>query len=103
MLKNGDLDFNVLVEDLDYNNNDNPYGEIKLHRYTNIQNKDNITGEVYRDDKDEVIKLKECASPYGASIWNRNYTNYCPDFSDEDFLYGDFYSPKFSWLRLVVH
>ena len=28
---------------------------------------------------------------------------YCPQFSDSDFMYGDYYSIKATWYRLVVH
>lgn len=27
----------------------------------------------------------------------------CPNWSNDDYLYGDYYSPKFSWYRLALH
>ena len=45
MLKDSDFNFLVRVIDPDYNNNDNPYGELKLHRYTNIENTTHISQE----------------------------------------------------------
>ena len=36
-LKGGDLDFKIAVMDKSLNNTDNPYGEIKLHRYTTYE------------------------------------------------------------------
>lgn len=38
MLKDSDFTFRVHVVDEDYDNDDNPYGEIKLHKYYNIEN-----------------------------------------------------------------
>ena len=35
---NDDIKFQIYVEDENYFNHDNPYGEIVLHRYTNMQN-----------------------------------------------------------------
>lgn len=43
-LKGGDLDFRIAIVDKDFDNNDNPYGEFKLHRYSNIKNSSNILG-----------------------------------------------------------
>ena len=36
-LKGGDLDFKIAIMDKTFNLDDNPYGEIKLHRYTNYE------------------------------------------------------------------
>ena len=36
-LKGGDLDFKIALMDETLNYDDNPYGEIKLHRYSNYE------------------------------------------------------------------
>ena len=36
-------------------------------------------------------------------LWNMKQKYLCPKFKETDILYGDYYSPKSSWLRLVVH
>ena len=41
--------------------------------------------------------------PYTESVYPSNYKIYCPDFGEEDILYGDYVNSKYSWLRLVVH
>ena len=28
---------------------------------------------------------------------------YCPKFSKDDYMYGDYYSSKASWYRLAIH
>lgn len=35
-LKNSDLSFVLYVDDPDFDNEDNPYGEFKLHKFTNM-------------------------------------------------------------------
>ena len=60
MLKDSDFDFRIRVVDPDYDNDDNPYGEIKLHRYNNIQDMKNILKEGKVEDKDDIIPLKRC-------------------------------------------
>ena len=32
-----------------------------------------------------------------------NTRKYCPYYGKNDYLYGDYYSDRFSWYRLVVH
>jgi len=39
----GDLDFKIAIMDKTLNYEDNPYGEIKLHRYTNYESEDGLT------------------------------------------------------------
>ena len=35
--------------------------------------------------------------------WDFGETIFCPEFKPTDILRGDFYSKKYSWLRLVVY
>ena len=67
-LKGGDLDFKFAIMDNSLNYKDNPYGEIKLHRYTNYENENGST-------TDEIIEMRDC--DYGDdtnevknAIWN---------------------------------
>lgn len=54
--------------------------------------------------RDEIVPLKDCNSDIEKAVWQSNgIKKYCPDFGDSDFIYGDYYSPKFSWYRLVIH
>ena len=29
--------------------------------------------------------------------------NYCPDYRSTDFIKGNYYTDKYSWLRLAIH
>ena len=42
--------------------------------------------------RDEIINLKECENE--DDIWNENNKMYCPDFTDGDFFYGNYYNAK---------
>ena len=75
MLQNSDLFFKIAVVDPAFNMRDNPYaqGEIKLHRYTSINDHTNILTEDESSSRDEIIELREC--DYGeadekSQIWN---------------------------------
>ena len=35
--------------------------------------------------------------------WGISPLGFCADYRDTDFLYGDYYTKKYSWLRFVVH
>ena len=49
----GDLDFKIAIMDNTLNYDDNPYGEVKLHRYTNYESEDGVT-------KDEIVPMRDC-------------------------------------------
>ena len=85
----------------EFDNLDNPWGELKLHRYTNMASADAPEGEVI-DVKDEIIDLKECTEGE-TDMWSTNLKIYCPDYKDDQFLYGDYTTDQYSWLRLAVH
>ena len=48
-LKDGDLDFKIAIMDKTLNLDDNPYGQIKLHRYSNYENDGGSTEDVIVD------------------------------------------------------
>jgi len=78
------------VNDADFDNFDNPYAEIKLHRYTNMNDKYDTEGNLDNPIIDEVLNIKECDDEESyEDIWNANHRKYCPDFKQEDFLYAD--------------
>ena len=62
-MKDSDINFNIYVDDPNFDNNDNPYGEIKLHKITNM---DNMNDTYYTDDmatenlRDELIPFRVC-------------------------------------------
>ena len=57
-------------------------------------------GEII-DTVDEIIEIKECNEKI--DNWSENLNIYCPNFEDHHFLYGDYTSDKFSWLKLAIH
>ena len=106
MLLDSDFDFKVVVGDTTFLNEDNPYGEFKLHRYTTIEDHTNILNEVEKPSRDEIIELRDCdfGKPKDKnSNWNLKNTYYCPVWKNTDFLYGNLYTPKTSWFRLAMH
>ena len=74
-----------------------------LHKYTNMDHRqDHHASGVANKVRDEIIPLKNCNSE--SDMWQaQNITKYCPDFRKDDFIYGDYYSEKFTWYRLVIH
>jgi len=50
---------------------------------------------------DEIIELIECNEK--ADAWSQDVNIYCPNFEADHFLYGDYTSDKFSWLKLAIH
>ena len=66
----------------DFNLTDNPYGEFKLHRYTNIEDAKDINGSPARTTLDKIIPLIDC--DYGTENnddWNLGQKYLCPQFS----------------------
>jgi hypothetical protein len=45
-------------------------------------------------NQDKPVKLKECDNVEKVE-WKKDFTVYCPDFDDSDFLYGDANSGKY--------
>ena len=59
-LKGSDMKFKVSIIDPDLNIFDNPYCEIKLHRYTSLPHIEDIANDKVHDFKDELIDLVNC-------------------------------------------
>ena len=38
-----------------------------------------------------------------AEAWSEKLNIYCPNFEDSHFIYGDYTSVTFSWLKLAIH
>ena len=110
MLKDpGSFSFEVYFNDDTFDNDDNPYAKIKLHKYVNMDHPNDFYPSKPKTDRDvfrdELVPIQNCKqSLSNDTIWSTNTTiKYCPFFSDQDFLYGDYYSEKASWYRLSVH
>ena len=56
----------------------------------------NITWEY-----DYPIPLKLCNERQ--DVWSLGLNTYCPDYSDDDFLFGDYTTEKRSYLVLAIH
>ena len=108
-LKGGDFEFKVAIVDTKFQNEDNPYGEFKLHKYSSIRDYNSILTEGQKPTLDEIVELRDCN--YGKSndthtsgtVWDLKQTYYCPVWKDNDFLYGNYYSDKTAWYRLAMH
>ena len=55
--------------------------------------------------RDEIIPLKVCGDQeeYDSAWSGDTVIRYCPDFSEKDFIHGDYYAEKASWYRLIIH
>jgi len=98
------MTFQVYVDNEEFDNDDNEYGKFKFHNYINMDNSTDLDGTAGL--RDEEIKLVECKDKVADddSVWQSSkIKNYCPDFGDTDFLYGDYYTSKYSWMRLSMH
>ena len=82
-----------MVTNETYDNDDNPYGEFKLHLYTNMRD---INGTLIYEDPDQfddrVIPLVECSDLSDAIYRKSEFKKYCPSYMNDDFLYGNFLS-----------
>lgn len=77
-----------------------------MHRYTNMDHEQDYSEEgETKQIRDEMVPLKDCnENQMIKAHWhNGGIRKYCPDFRDDDYIYGDYYSNKFSWYRLVIH
>ena len=86
------MDFKIAIMDEQFENGQSEFGEIKLHRF-----------EKKKDQKFKhyEIPLKKCSSNMG--IWDAGQQHYCPEFSEDDVVYGNYYSEEYSFVRLAVH
>lgn len=107
MLKGSDLKFRVGIIDKELNIFDNPYCEIKLHRYTSLNNIEDIKNPKVNKFMDKIIDIVDCdkkdKKENSNDVWNVGQIYYCPDYKDSDFLYSDYDQEKASWMRLAIH
>ena len=89
-LKDNHFKFWIQMNDPDFDNDDNEYIKFKLHRYSNLESD---SSELI----DKEIPMVSCQNEHVdtalASIWYSG-KYYCPDYSDEDFLYANYYYSK---------
>lgn len=98
------LKFSAYVNDPEFNNDDNPYGKLRLHIYTNMNNlTDTSTKGFVPPFKDFEVPIVPCDNARDVDWANSKRKQYCPQFNETHFLYGGFYSQKFSWMRLTIH
>ena len=94
-LNSSDIDFNIIVNNEQFDNDDNPYGEFKAVIYNSMN------GTTIQ----QIVPLKRnCSKVYDEdSIWyTSKYRTYCPDFSDQHYLKNDYYADASSWFRLIL-
>jgi len=88
----------------EFDNDDNPYGKFKLHIYTNMDNLTDTSTECKpKPFKDIEVPLIRCKNTREVEWAKTGKKQYCPVFNSTHFLYGDFFTERFSWMRLVVH
>ena len=92
------LNFEVFINDENFDNFDNSYAKIMLHKYTNMKNARDIEYSEVNQLIDEVVELRLCDDQNGSK-----YKLYCPNYSWRDFMYANQFEQKHSWYRLVVH
>ena len=75
--KESRMTFEIFLEDVDYDNDDNPYGRLVFHQYSNMENvtdtKGSDAGHVFID---EEIPLVECNIK--DISWRSKSKHYCP-------------------------
>ena len=102
-LKGSDVDFRISIEDPEFDNTNNEYGELKAHLYSTMN--DNTTQEdiiipLISDCEKKEEEEEEHAHNYTFSssynVWNKEGTKvYCPVFNDEHYLKNDHESTKY--------
>ena len=55
------------------------------------------------EPQDIIIPLANCHNITEEHVWYGKALQYCPEYRPNDLLFGDFYTVKQSWMRLVVH
>jgi hypothetical protein len=98
------VNFKLFVSDNDYDNDDNPYGTWVYHMYTNMKDENDTSKDVEVDGYlDKKIPLVPCIIETEFDWSSGSVINYCPNFSEDDFFYGNWYSKRFAWSRLALH
>ena len=77
------LDFTFYVNNASYDNDDNPYGKLAFHMYTNMKDISDRTSadkDLEWEFEDRIIPVKECDTDYN-DFWSSNtIKQYCPDY-----------------------
>ena len=77
-----------------------------MHMYTRMDNlTDNSTDNIKKGFKDVEISLKRCKGLRDTvGDWDLSGTKlYCPQFNESHFLYGGYFSERYSWMRVILH
>ena len=77
-----------------------------MHMYTRMDSlTDTSTDNLPNGFQDVDIPLKPCKGLRASnSDWDLGGTKlYCPQFNESHFLYGGYYSERYSWMRLILH
>ena len=88
------INFLIYIQDPEFDNEDNEYIEIKLHKKTNMIDQNDYKERIYTEIKDEIIPIKVCTGTDYEDEWSSGSKIYCPDYRENDFLFGDYYSEK---------
>ena len=78
--------FYLYLTDEEFDNDDNPYGKVKLQLKTH--------------DGMDYIPLVHC-SEY-SDYWTANNKIYCPDYRETDSLSANYYQKEYSMLKLII-
>ena len=92
------IDFIAIVHDEKFDNDDNPYGELRVVIYNSM----NSNGS----SEEQVVPLKQnCSKAYSEVNFRSTskFKRYCPDFQDHHYLKNDYYSDKSAWMRLILY
>ena len=81
----------------------NKYYSFKLHKYTNMQDND-LNKPALKKSRDVEIPMVPCQSNSEFDGgFDESATMFCPQYSDDDIMFGSYYNTKYAWLRLAVH
>ena len=76
-LKSENVNFHIQVLDEKFDNDDNPYIKIKLHRYSNLNQEDPFLPPL-KEPKDIVIPMVVCNHNDSQHVWYNKRKKYCP-------------------------
>lgn len=81
-LKDSSFDFTLHVLDENFDNENNIYGEFKLHMFSSMEG----------EQEDHIVPLKkDCMrADEEGSPFRINVATYCPDFSEKHFLKNNY-------------
>jgi hypothetical protein len=98
-LKGSNVKIYASIGDVDFDNDDNEYGTIEMHYYSNRETR-NTT---YPKDNVKMVPCDvENAGEIYKQLWHPGLV-YCPEWSDEHALFTNYNYDIHSWLRLAVH